>query len=67
MTTPGAPMPPALRTLFSERHPARNVDCPWCKARAGKPCVVGKKRRPMNDTHPARQEAYSGQQQRETA
>lgn len=26
--------------LTALRRRARRVDCPWCKARAGEPCVV---------------------------
>jgi hypothetical protein len=39
-------------------HPEMAVDCPYCKARVGKPCRTPTRHRELQDTHPSRKDAY---------
>lgn len=56
---PAAAMPDSVRHfLRAKAHPARAVECPFCEARAHRPCTTISKRRQMPQPHPARVSAW---------
>jgi hypothetical protein len=65
-------MPPDVRKVLAEalpnwgaakiQHPELAVDCPYCRAYAGKPCRTPGNHRPLSGTHPSRKEAHAAQQ-----
>jgi hypothetical protein len=48
-------------------HPEIAVDCPYCRAYAGKPCRTPNRHRELQDTHPSRKEAYAAKRPDESA
>ncbi|WP_181785369.1 zinc finger domain-containing protein [Streptomyces phytophilus] len=63
MTTrrPNAPMPDTVRHLVrAGHHPARAVECPWCRAAPHTPCTTKSGRRRLTDApvHPQRTTAW---------
>lgn len=65
-------MPDHVRRQFAEaltgwgamkiEHPEIAVDCPYCRAYAGKPCRTPNRHRQLQDTHPSRKDAFAAQQ-----
>lgn len=61
-------LPDHIRAKFAEtltgwgamkiEHPEIAVDCPYCRAYAGKPCRTPNRHRQLQDTHPSRKDAY---------